>query len=509
MSAAANCPSCAAPIAFRAATTLLAVCGACRCIVVRGGATLEAVGRSNEVLVTGSALRLGLSARYRGKAFTVIGRTQLKHDTGGIWDEWLIRFADDKLAWVSESQGRLALYTEETLHSAPALLRPSDAVPGSQHLTPVGTLVVLERGEASVVAEEGELVTRTLPGARRPFVDFSSRGGRCATLDFGSVGDDGSPARMRFFVGRNLRYAELGLDGAPVLAPKLPSVPGATAIHCPHCAAPLEKPRTDSLSVSCAHCGSLLAVTDGAVAFLSVQESLKYRPLLALGKRATLDAEFFCNDRKLRTTDKAWVHDLEVEVVAHVVRSVMIDGAFYTFEEYLLATERDGFFWLVQSDGNWLFVRDLDAGEVKRESRHARIGTDVFQFEQSVEARVEQVLGELPFRVSQGETAKLIDFRRAPRTISREQTGSEVLWTECLDIPRAQLQRVFGVSVPAPSETSDSESSPAMAFIASMAILVFIAIFIFVVEKCDDDEQDGNYGGHVGSSHSGGFSFGK
>jgi len=309
-------------------------------------------------------------------------------------------------------------------------------------------------------------------------------------------------------VGRNLRYAELGLDAAPVLAPKLPSVPGATAIHCPHCAAPLEKPRTDSLSVSCAHCGSLLTVTDGAVAFLSVQESLKYRPLLVLGTRATLDAEFFCNDRKLNTTAKPWLHDLGVEVVAHVVRSVMIDGAFYTFEEYLLATERDGFFWLVQSDGNWLFVRDLDAGEVKRDGRHARIGADVFQFEQSVEARVEQVLGELPYRVTQGETAKLIDFRRAPRTLSREQTGNEALWTECLDIPRAQLQRVFGVSVPVPSDDSDSENMPANAFIAALAILLFIS-FVYMLENCEDNDEDGNYGGHVGSSHSGGFSFGK
>ncbi len=526
MSATGQCPGCGNELVFRVATSTIAVCSFCRTIVARGGATLEAIGTTNEVLVTGSALQLGLQASHGGRPFTVVGRTQLRHDLGGAWDEWLVSFDDGgRLAWLAEHQGRLALYGKANVNEAPRLSSPEKATPGQAMLSGLGELIVVERGTATVVAEQGELPERTLPGARRPFVDFTSRDGRCATLDFGAVNVDGTRQPKRFFVGRELTLADLGLQRAPVEPPSLPRAEGATALRCPHCGAPVERKRTDTESLTCGYCNSALSIDNGALALLFRQEKLAWQPLIKPGTTARLDEGFFRAARALGPQPRPWPTSLDVEVVAHVVRSVVVDGVRYTFQEHLLQTARDGFFWLIESDGEWLFARPLDAGLVTKKGIAVQLEGRTFHHQQTNTARVEQVIGELYWRVSKLDLAKMSDYRSAPRTLSREETANEVLWTECLDVPRGEVARVFGVRPPAPPPVASHDeegglaSAPfgrgATAERLKNAFLYLIVIAWVLISVCDvifdddDDDDDGSGGGHGSYGGGGGFSFGK
>jgi PfaD family protein len=55
----ASCPSCGAPLRFRGATSVVAVCGFCKATVVRDGVNLENIGKQAELLEDHSPIRIG------------------------------------------------------------------------------------------------------------------------------------------------------------------------------------------------------------------------------------------------------------------------------------------------------------------------------------------------------------------------------------------------------------------------------------------------------------------
>ena len=76
---AANCPSCAAPIEFKAGSTLVLICPYCRSAVARTDRGLNDLGKVAEIAESESPLKLGLKGTYNGNRFELTGRAQLKH----------------------------------------------------------------------------------------------------------------------------------------------------------------------------------------------------------------------------------------------------------------------------------------------------------------------------------------------------------------------------------------------------------------------------------------------
>lgn len=66
------CPSCGAEVAFRSATSAIAVCEYCHSTLLREADAVRDVGKMSAVLEDYSPLRVGVSGVYSGRAFTVI-----------------------------------------------------------------------------------------------------------------------------------------------------------------------------------------------------------------------------------------------------------------------------------------------------------------------------------------------------------------------------------------------------------------------------------------------------
>ena len=64
----ANCPSCGAPLRFRGATSIVAVCQFCKATLVREGVNLQDIGKQAELLEDQSPLRIGADGKHKGKA---------------------------------------------------------------------------------------------------------------------------------------------------------------------------------------------------------------------------------------------------------------------------------------------------------------------------------------------------------------------------------------------------------------------------------------------------------
>ena len=104
----AQCPSCGAPVGFRSASSLYAVCEFCHSTLLRDGDDLKNLGRMAELMDDPSRIQIGSEGRFRGGHFAVIGRIQLKYDAG-LWNEWHLLFSDATTAWLSEAGGEYML----------------------------------------------------------------------------------------------------------------------------------------------------------------------------------------------------------------------------------------------------------------------------------------------------------------------------------------------------------------------------------------------------------------
>lgn len=523
MSGVGQCPGCGNPLEFRVATSLVAVCPFCQQVVARGDASVEDLGKSNPVLAMPSAFMLGTTGVIKERRFAVVGRCQLKHALGGLWNEWYALLDNNKWAWIAEHQGRIAIMGEVSAVQAPDIRSLDAADPGSRWLSGRGEFTVAERGIATVHAEEGELPWRAAPHERRAYVDLSAAGGVFATLDFGSVDADDRPkGPRRFFVGYDVALAHLALQkpaSARDAPAALPVVEGARAVSCPRCSAPLELKRPgDTMTIVCGSCGSALSVDEKKDLGFLFAQTLGVMPRIPLGSRARFDAQVL---RSARPMDRA---PLDVEVVAFVVRSVVEDGDTYFFYEYLLASA-DGFRWLVESDGDWLLFKPINTGDVDDKGMTATYqGTQYGRTAQSA-PRVEQVMGELFWRVTKGDRSSASDYQRGAHRLSVERTANEVNWTSGFGVSSGELARVFGVKLPrtVPSAASsygsssyyggsddEGHSSGGGQTLSPGAVAAGVVLFfVFVMFSMCDDALGGGGGGHGSYGGGGGSSFGK
>jgi hypothetical protein len=144
-----------------------------------------------------TVLELGSRGKHAGVPFVLAGRTTVKSDGGGLWNEWALAFDDGRQGFLAEALGVFTLFFE----------RPT--APPYESLTvgrPLETgFVVVERGRARRVAHWGDV-----PEAPRTYryADLSSASGETATIDYGAGERGGVPD---VFVGRRLHLADLGL----------------------------------------------------------------------------------------------------------------------------------------------------------------------------------------------------------------------------------------------------------------------------------------------------------
>jgi hypothetical protein len=182
----ANCPSCAAPVEFKAGSTIVLVCPFCRSAVARTDRGLKDLGKVAEIVESQSPLRLGLKGEFKGERFELTGRAQLRHELGGSWDEWYATFSNGWVGWLAEAQGNFYLTFYQPLPpgaSVPAFeqLSVGQNVPEVPSPAP---LMVVEKGVATSVAADGEIPYKLTPNERSEYADLSGRDNAFGTIDY-------------------------------------------------------------------------------------------------------------------------------------------------------------------------------------------------------------------------------------------------------------------------------------------------------------------------------------
>lgn len=460
----ANCPSCSAPVVFRSAASLLAVCGYCQNTLIRHDLELENLGKMATLLEDASPLQLGAEGRYQDTHFAVIGRIQLQHEQG-VWNEWFLLFDDQRGGWLSEASGNYVLTFPVT---SEASFPSFDEIALGQNLTLGGQpFQAVNKETATCIGGEGELPFRVGAGYPAPVIDFSGNG-RFATLDY-------SDAQPMLFIGDEVELPALKMTGLR----EREAVAGKTrtkSFNCPSCGAPQQIRAQGSEALACGSCGAVIDVSNDNFRLLSEYRGklIAHTPLLPLGSRG-----------RLRGAD--------YDVVGFMRRRASVDNEIYEWSEYLLYSEQENFRWLSEYQGHWNFIKPtthtpaIASALTKPKARF--LGREFMHF-QTATATVSYVVGEFYWRVQVGESAEVMDFVAPPLMLSREETGKEISWSlgeyiEPDEIiaafkPETALPRPVGVYANQPSPYSDAAKRywKAFAMFAQLAMLIQIGFIL-------------------------------
>lgn len=454
-----NCPSCGGPVEFRIGSSAVVVCSYCNSVVARSDRGFESHGKVAALIDTGSPLRVGATGRYRGDGFRITGRSQMRHQAGGVWDEWYAAFDDGRWGWVAEAQGRFYV-TFRAKDAAPQLaqLRAGAKVPEIDMLT------VAEIGEAALISAEGELPWTPEPGSSYVYADLTGSGSRFATIDY-------SEEPPLVFRGYELPLAELGISGGELRAKRV----SLERLACTKCGGPLDLKAPDQAErIWCPNCGAGHDIEGGNLQYFKTLKKGRVKPVIPLGATGTIDGDAYV-------------------VAGFMQRAVRFDIDYF-WTEYLLYNKEKSYRWLVHSDDHWSFVTPLRPGEVV-DSADGSVAKNVFyegasyKLFQDATARVTFVLGEFYWKVEVGESVDTVDYIKPPFGISKEMTTTgarEVSYSHARYMDRKEVQEAFGIEgLPRPSTIGSMQpftgARLGKPWLAMLALLLVTAMLLAII----------------------------
>jgi hypothetical protein len=451
----AACPSCGAPLRFRGATSIVAVCAFCKATLVREGASLENIGRQADLLEDESPLRIGADGRHKGVGFTVVGRIQYRYGAG-LWNEWHVLMADGKSAWLSDASREYTITYLVPPVKVPAF---ADLQPGQQVAIGKAAFTAMNMESADVVAGEGELPFRFMSGWKAPVADLRGEGNAFATIDY-------SEDPPHVYVGEKLPFDEFHFSGLRDPG-HIGFVKGrALTFKCGGCGAPVESHLTTSEVVACGSCGTLTDVTRGVGEVVQKVEKhkKKFKPTIALGTTGT------------------W-RNVKYEFVGLMRRGIVVDGERYEWVEYLLHNVERGYAWVSEYQGHFSFIQN--AAEVPKAAslavgkpRVRYLGRQFTHFQRS-EPKVSYLAGEFYWQVRYGDKCEANDYVAPPLILSSEKTGNELTWSLGEYVPGPELWKAFKLpgKPPHPVGVAPNQPSPH----EGKALRYWLAFAAFVV----------------------------
>ena len=477
----AACPNCGAPVEFASAASASAVCGYCRSTLVRDGEALRRIGTSAELFDDHSPLQLGASGVRHGVPFTLVGRLQYGYE-GGTWNEWHALFDNGRSAWLSEDNGAYVLaFDAPTPADAPA---PDTLGAGMRVAIGGGAWDVASVARARLIAAQGELPRPPRLQGEFVVVDLRNAAGEVATLD------DSVPRAPQWSIGRSVQLAELRMSG---LAEAKEKSLAARGVQCPACGAALEIRLGTTKSLACHQCRSVVDVSGGIGAELAhyAQNNVGeggLEPQIPLGSTGLIG---------LGAPALPW------QVVGYQERcDIPEDDEDETtfWREYLLYQREEGFAFLVDGEDGWSWVRPITGAPQLRGDTAQWRGTS-YRKRYAYRARVTWVLGEFYWRVRRDETAHVTDYdgtgaasrQRLSREETRSQAGTEVVWSAGAAIDADVVAKAFGVPIEAHAALRRDVAPVSRAKGGNArltALIVLIAVVLFVLEQCEDDGCD-------------------
>ncbi|NNF13273.1 MAG: DUF4178 domain-containing protein [Gemmatimonadetes bacterium] len=436
----AQCPSCGAEVGFRWAGAVQTTCDYCDSILVRHGTDLEKVGKVSEPPPTTSPIQLGTEGRYDGRPFTVVGRIVYGYERGG-WSEWHLVFDDGSSGWLSDA---MLEYSVSFLAEDAGPIPYEDQIARGLRLKLLDdTYEVTDTTPARYLSTEGELPWEYHDRDDMTFADLKSGDGKVVTLDY-------SEDPPLVFAGEYVHFDDLALT-------HLREDTGDTLHHsqvqtlsCPNCGSSVEVRQAGlSVNVVCASCASVLDATSPGAKVLQTFKKNKYiDPRIPLG------------------TKGSW-KGAEYEVLGYQFRTMHWPGEKYSWDEYLIYNPEYGFRYLTEEDGHWndaVTVKEApdEGSKYSAFRRKVHFRGETYKHFEGARTTTDYVLGEWPWEVRVGDEVHTDDFVCPPRSLSKEVSDDETVWSVAEYVDGHRIWEAFDLEgkPPRPVGVYSNQPSP-------------------------------------------------
>jgi Zn finger protein HypA/HybF involved in hydrogenase expression len=471
----ALCPNCGAPVEFKSAASVSAVCSYCRSTLVRDGDALRRIGVSAELFDDHSPLQLGAAGRLQGTGFTLVGRLQYGYD-GGTWNEWHALFDNGRSGWLSEDNGRYVFAFD-----APAqgeVPQADELHAGERRLVDGRPWSVASVTRAKLLAAEGELPRPPRLQGEFTVADLRNEHGEVGTLDYSQ------PSAPQWSIGRSVALSELAMTG---LAEAREKTLGSRSLQCPSCGNALEPKLSTTQTIVCPQCHSVVDISKGIGAELehykqNVAGDSGLQPQLPLGSVGSLALG--------KTGGLQW------QVVGYMERCDVPDSADdeQTFwREYLLYHRTAGFAFLVDAEDGWSWVVPITGAPQVRGDRASYEGVD-YRKRYSYNAKTTYVLGEFYWRVSRDQRSFNTDYEgtgaNTRARLNREMAGTEVTWSAGETLDAHTVAAAFNIpQTQRAAMQRDVSPAGGLSTIAKVVIVVLVVLLLlWLVTRCSRDD---------------------
>ncbi|WP_410499225.1 DUF4178 domain-containing protein [Chitinibacter sp. S2-10] len=422
------CPSCGAEVLFRSTISAIAVCEYCQSTVLRDADEVRDIGKIGKVLEDYSPIQIGASGVFVGRAFTVIGRIQLRYEAG-LWNEWYISFDDGRSGWLADTSGQymITLPLAESVGERQTALSFEVLKPEMRYEHGGRVFVVTDARTAQCVGGQGELPFIVGNGYEAKVIDCRS-GDRFLTIDFSDITPEKpNPA---LYVGETVELKALQMqllrsdEEIQQSAGRLKGT--ANVLDCPSCGNQLQYRAGVATQIVCAACGSEVDCSgDRALILTRHTEAERYHATLDVGDAATIDGV-------------KWS-------VIGLIEMVEVEDADSHWTEYLLFNWQRGFFWLVETSEGWYRAQVLNQLPESWSDTHATLNGERYgKLYDQYAAKVLYAAGAFNWRVSVGDQLQLWEYDYQGKRLSREKSATEVVWSQAEKVSNAQIATWFG-----------------------------------------------------------------
>ena len=445
-----QCPACSRTVTYRSENTRLIVCSC--------GQALNRLESDDLVVKSVSVLqehndwlRVGTAGVYDKRKFDILGRFRCWLDES-VYNYWTILFDDSSLAILAEGYGMYAIMERFT----PEKTLEADALKGLKML---GALSLLQEGDCFLQRKdscwkyevEGEVWMPECSDSFSIFDLSSTRGRHFEILEF----------LPNYHVVYELHYRDyksLRLTGFNDAKPTPKSV------SCPSCRNTIQvKTFPYAQSCSCTNCGTRLAFKHGPQ-FQTAGKDKTNANMLSIPLGAV-----------------GIVKGISYEVIGYTLKEDTTPER-SKWSEYVLYNRAEGYAFLSEYAGNWLYTREQGNYPILPEEDPVAIyyKGEPFQLYNSYSIRVLDADGEFPFNIYDDTTAVSSEFIAPPRMwIYEKSTAEGIDWFTAEYQDRKELAAAFSAELPPKTEMGVLEPSGYMS-VSRLLKVTLIAVAILV-----------------------------
>ncbi|HWK05831.1 MAG TPA: DUF4178 domain-containing protein [Puia sp.] len=451
-----QCPACSRTVTYRSGNTRLIVCSC--------GQALNRLESDDLIIKSVSIiqdhndwLRVGASGVFEKRKFEVLGRFRCWLDES-VYNYWTIYFYDNSLAILAEGYGMYAIMQRLT----PEKTLEPEALKGLKMLGSIPLLqeedCFLQRKDSCWKYEiEGEV---WMPECSDQFPIFglsSTRGRHFEILEF-------LPNYMVVYELHYRDYKSLKLTGfneGPTTSKN---------VSCPSCHNTIVvKTWPYAQSCACTNCGTRLA--------------FKHGPEFQSAGKDKLNA----NRLSIPLGATGIVKDISYEVIGYTLKQDSTPEH-SRWSEYVLYNRAEGYAFLSEYAGNWLYAREQGNYPILPEEDPVAIyyKGEQFQLYNAYSIQVIDAAGEFPFNIYDDTTALSSEFIAPPRMwIYEKSTAEGINWFTAEHQDHKQLAAAFSAELPPKTEMGVLEPSGYMSLnrllkVTLIAVAVLVGIHLLI-----------------------------